>query len=330
MEFELPYHFASQHVPCSSSCGSCSAPSTAGSIQDPFTPPSGRSSPGLLPMMMGHDNVGCGTLGMGITPPGSVFGANFSPNGPESPQYMDLGYNAYPQQLISPPLEFAPPPYSTEAFNQYGGAMPSWAWSENGPSMFLEGDSPAVGMTLGEATPQPSYLSVQEKTAALHQVQGRSRRINRRSKMPVVMVRRGTVSKSRTIPAVLCTTGTHKCPHPDCAQKPPFKRQEHLKRHTKTVHGDQDLVIVICQFCMGRFNRDDNYRTHLRLHTIPGGRTKYFPEAQAVYDDVMRNTKQRRQSQKAAERAAERVERVAILAARARRRGADSRSAFQN
>ncbi|KAI1426276.1 hypothetical protein F5Y12DRAFT_713272 [Xylaria sp. FL1777] len=327
-DFVVPYEimnasfdFSIGDMPGSTVQRSFSVASTASNFTHPFTPPPDRSSPGFVRLIVDHDNVGCGTMGMGITPADSGYGtsfssngASFSSNGPEASQYIDLGYsNTYMQQTISPPVDYRQPQYPTEVLDQYNPIQP-WTWSpEDGHTMFFDPNAPAVVTTLNESNLPPPYFAVQQRTAALHnvqrtpalpnvqradvlhKVQGNKSRISKRNRMPVVMVRRKTSSESNTIPALLCTTGKHKCRHPDC-DRPPFKRQEHLKRHETTVHGDQDWVI--CEFCTSAFNRTDNYRTHLALHTFEGGRTKYFPEAKAVYDKEMSKTKKRKQSNK--------------------------------
>lgn len=96
-----------------------------------------------------------------------------------------------------------------------------------------------------------------------------------------VMVRNGIrVSK--------VASGAFKCMVPGCPSRP-FKRSEHLKRHVTTHHENKDLFP--CEFCGRHFNRKDNWRSHLKLHTISRGknaRTDYFPRALDVYNDEMR------------------------------------------
>ncbi|KXJ96362.1 hypothetical protein Micbo1qcDRAFT_154914, partial [Microdochium bolleyi] len=89
--------------------------------------------------------------------------------------------------------------------------------------------------------------------------------------------------------------GMYRCDFPECANRRPFKRQEHLKRHKETKH-KLDGVIFSCPFCSKTFNRRDNYRSHLLLHTKKDrtiSRTRYDPRALALYDEEMRNTKHR-------------------------------------
>lgn len=52
-----------------------------------------------------------------------------------------------------------------------------------------------------------------------------------------------------------------------------------------------------CKYCVHKFNRRDNWRQHLKLHTQKRGRssrTDYYPDAVKEYEEEMRRIKQRR------------------------------------
>jgi hypothetical protein len=53
-----------------------------------------------------------------------------------------------------------------------------------------------------------------------------------------------------------------------------------------------------CQFCKHPFNRKDNLKTHLKLHTDPfkAKRTDFFKEAQAAYDGIGRKSKKKKKA----------------------------------
>jgi zinc finger protein BrlA len=74
-----------------------------------------------------------------------------------------------------------------------------------------------------------------------------------------------------------------KCTVPDCNAR--FQRQEHLKRHEKT---HEKKEIYTCQFCLKPFGRSDNLKSHTRLHTKSTARTRYFPDAMEVYEQMTR------------------------------------------
>lgn len=47
-----------------------------------------------------------------------------------------------------------------------------------------------------------------------------------------------------------------------------------------------------CEFCGRHFNRKDNWRSHLKLHTVTRGknaRTDYFPAAVRIYEHEMKH-----------------------------------------
>jgi hypothetical protein len=94
VRFDEDFSFESPSLPCSSS-GSYSTPSTASPSQDPFTPMSGRSTPGLQPLLMDHDNVVCGTsASFGLTPPASTFNGYY-PSETRSDSYRYMGYESF-------------------------------------------------------------------------------------------------------------------------------------------------------------------------------------------------------------------------------------------
>jgi zinc finger protein BrlA len=65
-----------------------------------------------------------------------------------------------------------------------------------------------------------------------------------------------------------------------------FQRQEHLKRHEKT---HTNAEVYPCKFCEHIFNRTDNLKQHVGLHTVQGkksSRTKYHPDALAWWQEL--------------------------------------------
>lgn len=75
-----------------------------------------------------------------------------------------------------------------------------------------------------------------------------------------------------------------------------------MKLTEKSKHAENPVAIITsCPFCDKPFNRKDNYRQHLKLHTLkhrPTRRTDYYPEAQALLDEEINKTKQRSQLKK--------------------------------
>ncbi|KAI1374762.1 hypothetical protein F4677DRAFT_424751 [Hypoxylon crocopeplum] len=335
-EFSLEGHGLS----CASSTGSFSSASTSSSMPEPFTPTSGRSTPGLRSISMEHDSVSYSASGgFELTPPSSAFGGYFPPDAKAefhrymnynsaspSPsrkssmqtQAMDFDYapmipSAYPSlstqdhnlehanhqhqghfafanYITSPPFQVPAPGYPLE--NAPCDASSMWAWTGDSPVSFFGRGNPSASPSPSQRDRHgltPPYLAshgkrrvnvdkVQQKTSALQRAQHRHGvRIER------------------------IAAATFKCNYPNC-QKGPFKRQEHLKRHKNTKHAENPVAIITsCPFCSKPFNRRDNYRQHLKLHTQkhrPTRRTDYHPDAQALLDEEMSKTKQRSQLKK--------------------------------
>ncbi|KAK7937588.1 uncharacterized protein PG986_014456 [Apiospora aurea] len=87
-------------------------------------------------------------------------------------------------------------------------------------------------------------------------------------------------SNVQQIPVSKFPKAMHVCDFPGCEKQTGFKRREHLRRHQNTKHGLR--VEVTCEFCRKTFNRQDNWRQHLRLHTEPNRpmtRTHYHEKA---------------------------------------------------
>ncbi|KAI0448998.1 hypothetical protein F5B21DRAFT_495711 [Xylaria acuta] len=203
-----------------------------------------------------------------------------------------------PDQTTPPTLELPPAPY------YYGNPTYDipWMWPMDGPIQLFGGQDPPP--TQGPA--QNSHIlpipnppahqrplcvdEVRQKSTALHKVQ-QYRVTKRKPAGPVFAYGREWPTLDK---------GKYECQWPGCkGKKRGFKRQEHLKRHENTVH----LLLSHCRcpFCIAKpFNREDNFRTHVLLHTKKGGtsRTKYHPDAQAYLDMLNLKVKQRNHAEK--------------------------------
>ncbi|KAI0154407.1 hypothetical protein GGR57DRAFT_512350 [Xylariaceae sp. FL1272] len=350
--FGEDFSFDSQTFPCnSSSGGSFTSASTTSSTQDPFTPTSGCSTPGLQPMLMEHEIIASGaSSSYGITPPSSAFGGYFPsetkvdlPHGygyeplsgtpsrrasvqphagsidfeyapimstptasqghpVQSTNSQSFPHYSFGEAITSPPLEYPPPSYSLE--NSAFEIAPAWPWPNDSPvNLFEKRESPGPlslrEIPLRERQPAHVYIPVpgrrhmydvdhvQQRTTALHRAQGG--RMKRKRTQEAIL----HMDSYGEIPIPRCPKGGHRCPYEICSDRKAFKRQEHLKRHIQTVH--EEHITTICEFCTKKFNRRDNWRSHLVLHTKKdaSGRTPYHERAQAVLDEEMRKTKQR-------------------------------------
>ncbi|KAL6864509.1 hypothetical protein J3F83DRAFT_138958 [Trichoderma novae-zelandiae] len=85
-----------------------------------------------------------------------------------------------------------------------------------------------------------------------------------------------------------------KCDYPNCQKA--FRRNEHLKRHKQTFHGEGPNRFS-CEFCgKDQFNRQDNLNNHRKLHARPNSRNRgveFIPAAVPVIEQEERSRKRR-------------------------------------
>nr|A0A0A7HJC7.1 RecName: Full=C2H2 type master regulator of conidiophore development brlA [Hapsidospora chrysogena]AIZ05821.1 BrlA [Hapsidospora chrysogena] len=85
-----------------------------------------------------------------------------------------------------------------------------------------------------------------------------------------------------------------KCDYPGCNKA--FRRNEHLKRHKQTFHGEGPNRFS-CEFCgKDQFNRQDNLNNHRKLHARPNSRNRgveFIPEAVPIIEHEERSRKRR-------------------------------------
>ncbi|KAJ1338718.1 tramtrack [Microdochium nivale] len=324
--FEDGCFFDDQSLSCPSSASSFSASSSS---CDVYTPSSGRSTPARRIRTLDYDNIPCsGSIAYDLTPPASAL-SNYFPQDiknsfPDLLEYDPI--TSTPSRKASlqttHTMEFDYPqmyhhiptvdPANSHLLGQFAFAEPYNATPFPSNSAFsldvlachdvaawpsCHDDSPSsffgsLPSPVGSMTPhhlhhdlhhQQSkrrihFEDIQQKTSALHRAQ------------------QGKPSKrDKLMDFTRIPQGMYRCDFAECANRRPFKRQEHLKRHKETKH-KLDGVIFSCPFCSKTFNRRDNYRSHLLLHTKQDrtiSRTRYDPRALALYEEEMRNTKHR-------------------------------------
>jgi hypothetical protein len=138
---------------------------------------------------------------------------------------------------------------------------------------------------------QPIFEPV-KRSAALQQTQAKSQVLGRTRKQ-----RQRQISEMIPSNIRIQHAPEQKCSWPRCNRE--FKRSEHLKRHELTVHHPNQEVFP-CQFCKHPFNRKDNLKIHLKLHTDPlkTKRTDFYKEAQAAIDGIDRTSKKKKKKKK--------------------------------
>ncbi|KAM0298837.1 hypothetical protein HYE67_009563 [Fusarium culmorum] len=121
---------------------------------------------------------------------------------------------------------------------------------------------------------------IQQKTNELQRAQIRSSR--KRSIKP-------DPSQVDVVRRAMC-----KCDYPGCHKA--FRRNEHLKRHKQTFHGEGPNRFS-CEFCgKDQFNRQDNLNNHRKLHARPNSRNRgveFIPAAVPVIEQEERSRKRR-------------------------------------
>ncbi|KAI0124785.1 hypothetical protein BJ170DRAFT_696358 [Xylariales sp. AK1849] len=220
---------------------------------------------------------------------------------------------SFSEHMTSSPFSNPPPPYSLT--NPSCESNSIWTYQGDNSMIFLDKtESPAVPSSArhlpihNRSALPPSYLAsngrrqlcmedVQQKSSVLHRVQYGGRVHPKRERYGRG---NGHGHQGPHIPTI--TTGQFKCTFPECAGRKAYKRSEHLKRHKNSFHQQNpDENNKTCDFCGHVFNRRDNWRQHLKLHTMdarPIARTQFYPEAKALYDAEMKRTKHRNPSKK--------------------------------
>ncbi|KAI1751159.1 hypothetical protein F4782DRAFT_547765 [Xylaria castorea] len=303
--------------------------SAMNNVQQPYTPVSGRSTPAYYSVPMEKNYTDCSTLAVfGLTPPESTFGGYYpslkeepahymgfnqfseSPNRRDSDEIPGIGFRyqqplslsvetADPRQLGRYPfldqampssLELPPIPYFIDN-SPYDFTSMGWPMDEPLQVLATQ-DSPLNEAPLPNihVPPMPISSAYQGRRLHVDEVQQKSTALQRVQQHRIT--KRGAAQPHFSY--VKINSGLHMCKHPSCKDKKGFKRQEHLKRHENTVH--YLIKGHDCPFCSSHnFNRDDNFRQHVTLHTIKGGtgRTLFCEGAQSFLDMLNARVKPR-------------------------------------
>ncbi|KAF4956619.1 hypothetical protein FSARC_11524 [Fusarium sarcochroum] len=224
---------------------------------------------------------------------------------------MEL-FNSWSMDLLTPPDSF--PMYadtpSESAFPSTGSFQKSFdpvdtcvtlkcdATDENLISeLFVPRDSSTSGsLDLGQcrdSTGDPSYKpnssisTMTRRRPAVHQKTVKPKRI--RNALSKKSHSNSDPSQIDVARRAIC-----KCDYPGCAKS--FRRNEHLKRHKQTFHGEGPNRFS-CEFCgKDQFNRQDNLRNHRKLHARPNSRNRgveFLPAAVAIIEQEERSRKRR-------------------------------------
>ncbi|KAH7133359.1 hypothetical protein B0J13DRAFT_99900 [Dactylonectria estremocensis] len=129
-----------------------------------------------------------------------------------------------------------------------------------------------------------------ERKMMVHEIQ---RKTNELQRAQIRTSRRRSV-KPEPAPVDVVRRAMCKCDYPGCHKA--FRRNEHLKRHKQTFHGEGPNRFC-CEFCgKDQFNRQDNLNNHRKLHARPNSRNRgveFIPAAVPVIEQEERSRKRR-------------------------------------
>ncbi|RDA91995.1 hypothetical protein CP533_6045 [Ophiocordyceps camponoti-saundersi (nom. inval.)] len=137
--------------------------------------------------------------------------------------------------------------------------------------------------------PSPGRLRAHRKIM-VHEIQRKTTELQRAQ----IRASRKAAGQSDTTAVDVVRRAMCKCDYPGCHKA--FRRNEHLKRHKQTFHGEGPNRFS-CEFCgKDQFNRQDNLNNHRKLHARPNSRNRgveFIPAAVPVIEQEERSRKRR-------------------------------------
>lgn len=147
--------------------------------------------------------------------------------------------------------------------------------------------SPMRQYYLHRLPPSPNRLSAQRE-AMIREARLKTTELHSQMKVPRRVPEKHDSSYD-VVRKAMC-----KCDYPGCQKA--FRRNEHLKRHKQTFHGEGPNRFS-CEFCgKDQFNRQDNLNNHRKLHARPNSRNRgveFIPAAVPVIEQEERSRKRR-------------------------------------
>ncbi|KAM0670904.1 hypothetical protein ACQRIU_001299 [Beauveria bassiana] len=139
------------------------------------------------------------------------------------------------------------------------------------------------------APPSPSRLRAHRKMM-VHEIQRKTPELQRAQ----IRASRKMDDKCDGNGVDVVRRAMRKCDYPWCHKA--FRRNEHLKRHKQTFHGEGPNRFS-CEFCgKDHFNRQDNLNNHRKLHARPNSRNRgveFIPAAVPIIEQEERSRKRR-------------------------------------
>ncbi|KAF7559294.1 hypothetical protein G7046_g4867 [Stylonectria norvegica] len=243
----------------------------------------------MMEMNMAHSQSSMGTL-----TPSSSFGVYGL-----SPETASMG----------PPSFMLTPTNSLTGSEGPHASSSSWSCTDDSPISFFSNSnkqlshdfevmdlnrhsqSPLGRYPLHDAA-SPNRMRVQRKMM-VHEIQRKTSELQR-AQIRASRKRSVNSMKPESGPVDVVRRAMCKCDYPGCHKA--FRRNEHLKRHKQTFHGEGPNRFS-CEFCgKDQFNRQDNLNNHRKLHARPNSRNRgveFIPAAVPVIEQEERSRKRR-------------------------------------
>ncbi|KAG6034013.1 hypothetical protein E4U41_006708 [Claviceps citrina] len=223
----------------------------------------------------------------------------------------------FPMYTISPttmgPASFMMTPTHSLSGSEVAESSSSWCSNESPISFFPQKCLGSIDMERLEmdrqspsplethhlhCPPSPGHLRAQRKMM-VHEIQRRTTELHRVQSREIRNVGGGRTDSTGlgkpdgtgvdVVRRAMC-----KCDYPGCHKA--FRRNEHLKRHKQTFHGEGPNRFS-CEFCgKDQFNRQDNLNNHRKLHARPNSRNRgveFIPASVPVIEQEERSRKRR-------------------------------------
>ncbi|KAF4466657.1 zinc finger odd-paired-like (opl) [Fusarium albosuccineum] len=294
LDFDGPYSAASHRTeltPPSSAMGKFLFPVKTEPEQMPFSDalpntPMKRENMGfdyepMLDMNMAHHGsmgslTPSNSFGMyGYSPDASIGATSFMMTPTQSLSGSEAAETASPWSCANDsPISFFPNKQIPNDFESF--------------DLDRHSQSPLGGYSLHDPN-SPNRMRAQRKMM-VHEIQRKTTELQRAQ----IRTSRKRSIKPESAPVDVVRRAMCKCDYPGCHKA--FRRNEHLKRHKQTFHGEGPNRFS-CEFCgKDQFNRQDNLNNHRKLHARPNSRNRgveFIPAAVPVIEQEERSRKRR-------------------------------------
>ncbi|RYC79416.1 C2H2 type master regulator of conidiophore development brlA [Fusarium oxysporum f. sp. narcissi] len=228
--------------------------------------------------------------------------ANHGPMGSLTPS-NSFGMSSYSADAAMVPASFMMTPTQSISGSEAADTGLPWSCANNSPLSFfperqLSRDFDTFDMDCDSQSPlgyhlhdrnSPNRMYAQRKLM-MYEIQQRSAGLQRAQ---IQSSRKGSI-KHNSAQVDVVGRAMCKCDYPGCHKA--FRRNEHLKRHKQTFHGEGPNRFSCEFYGKDQFNRQDNLNNHRKLHARPNSRNRgveFIPAAVPVIEQEERSRKRR-------------------------------------